>query len=108
MGIEAIMTPIYPVTSLQKNSAEVRKAAHEDIVHITENGRSAYIFASEDVFDEYVAAQRADAAREALLFEAIDKGIADYEAGRYYTFSSVEEMFEHLDGRASKQGGETS
>lgn len=108
MGTEAVMTPIYPVTSLQKDSAEVRRAAREDIVHITENGRSAYVFASEDVFDEYIAAQRADAAREALLFEAIDKGIKDYEEGRYHSFSSVDEMFEYLDARTPEKGDETS
>lgn len=91
------MTNIFPITALQKNSAEVRKAAQGDIVHVTENGRSSYVFASEPVFEDYVAQQRAEAAREALLFAAIDAGEEDLSAGRTHTASSVDDLFGQLD-----------
>lgn len=99
------MTPIFPITSLQKNSADVRNAAREDIVHITENGRASYVFASEEVFDEYVAEQRAEAAREALLFQAIDKGEQDLAAGNVHTAGSVDELFAALDAQEHGRKG---
>lgn len=94
------MTHIFPVTALQKNSTEVRSAAKDNIVHITENGRSSYIFASESAFDEYVAEQRAAAAREALLFQAIDEGEADLKEGNTHSADSVDELYDQLDSPA--------
>lgn len=91
------MTPIFPVTALQKNSSEVRSAARDNIVHITENGRSSYVFASEEVFDEYIAEQRASAAREALLFQEIDKGEHDILVGNVHTASSPDDLFAQLE-----------
>lgn len=91
------MVPIFPVTALQKNSSEVRDAARKGIVHITENGRSSYVFASESAFDEYVAQQRAEAAREALLFQAIDEGEQDLATGHVHRATSVDDLFGQLD-----------
>ena len=45
------MDAIYPVTALQKQQGEVKKAAQAGIVRITENGKGAYVFCSEDVFE---------------------------------------------------------
>lgn len=101
------MLAIYPVTSLQKNSAEVKAAAREQVVHITENGRSTYVFATEEAFEEYVARERAEAAREALLFEAVDRGVADVEEGRTSSFDFTDELLDHLEARriARRSGG---
>lgn len=102
------MTPIFPVTALQKNSSEVREAAREQIVHITENGRASFVFASEETFDEYIAEQRADAAREALLFQAIDRGEQDVADGRLHTADSVDDLFALLDDSLEPHRGDTA
>jgi predicted transcriptional regulator len=52
-------------------------------VRITENGRGAYVFCSEEVFQQVVD----DAVERALCMQrfsdAIDRGRADISAGRY-------------------------
>jgi PHD/YefM family antitoxin component YafN of YafNO toxin-antitoxin module len=78
------MTAIFPITSLQRNPSEVKKAAQDSIVHITEQGAAAFVFSSEKAFEERIAKEREDAAYEARLIEAVGRGIADIEAGRYY------------------------
>lgn len=85
------MEPIYPLTSLSKDVKEVKERANENIVRITENGRAAYIFASEKVFEERIRKEREDAAYEAYLTNAVGQGVEDIEAGRYAT--SREEAF---------------
>ena len=52
------MDAIYPVTALQKQQGEVKKAAQAGIVRITENGKGAYVFCSEEVFERMAAASR--------------------------------------------------
>ena len=83
------------MTTLQRNPSVVKQAAHEDVVRVTEQGAPAYVFCSEEVFEERIARERADAAYEALMLDAVGRGIADIEAGRYYT--SVEEAFARAD-----------
>ena len=85
------MTAIFPITSLQRNPTEVKKAAQDSIVHITEQGSAAFVFSSEEAFEERIAREREDAAYEARLMEAVGRGIADIEAGRFYT--SADEVF---------------
>lgn len=77
------LEPIYPFSALQKKSAEVKEAARHDVVRITENGIGAYVFASEDVFEERVRQAAARAVEEALIANAIDRGRADIAAGDY-------------------------
>jgi PHD/YefM family antitoxin component YafN of YafNO toxin-antitoxin module len=78
------MEAIYPVTALQKQQGEVREAARSGLVRITENGRGAYVFCSEDVFEELLARERADAADEARMRAVCERAYADIEAGRVY------------------------
>ena len=86
------MEPIYSMTTLQRNPSEVKRAAQSDIVRVTEQGSPAYVFCTEEKFEERIAKERADAAYEARVLEAVGRGIADIEHGRYVT--SVEEAFE--------------
>ncbi len=78
------MEAIYPVTALQKQQGEVRAAARSGLVRITENGRGAYVFCSEDVFEELLARARADAADEARMKAVCERARADIGAGRVY------------------------
>ena len=83
--------PIYSMTTLQRNPSQVKEAARDSVVRITEQGAGAYVFCSEEAFERRIAAEREDAAFEARLMEAVGHGVADIEAGRYTT--SVEEAF---------------
>lgn len=86
------MEPIFSMTTLQRNPSEVKKTAQENVVRITEQGGQGYVFCSEKAFNERIAQEREDAAYEARLLEAVGRGIADIEAGRYV--ESVDEAFE--------------
>lgn len=94
------MEPIYSMTALQRNAGEVKAAARDNVVRITEQGMGAYVFCSEDAFERRIAREREDAAYEARLAEAVGRGIADIEAGRYAT--SVDEAFARADALRRK------
>lgn len=86
------MEPICPMTTLQRNPSQVSSAARDSVVRITEQGTGAYVFCSEEVFEERIAKEREDAAYEARLLESVGRGVADIQAGRYVT--SLDEAFE--------------
>lgn len=91
------MEPIYSMTTLQKNPSEVKKQAQHDLVRITEQGGTGYIFCSEEAFERRIEKEREEAAYEARLVDAVGRGIADIEAGRYVT--SIEKAFKEADKR---------
>ena len=78
------MEPIYPVTALQKKQGEVKEAARKGIVRITENGAGAFVFCSEGGYEQRMKEIAEQAAYEALMAAALERGFADIEAGRYY------------------------
>lgn len=86
------MEPNYSMTTLKCNPSQVKSAAHDEVVRITEQGMGAYVFCSEEVFEERIAKEREDAAYEARLLESVGRGVADIQAGRYVT--SLDEAFE--------------
>lgn len=86
------MEPIFTMTALQRKTAEVKEAARNDVVRITDQGGPGYIFSSEEAFERRIAAEREDAAYEARLLEAVGRGIADIDSGRYS--SSIDAAFE--------------
>lgn len=94
------MEPIYSMTALQRNPSQVKEAARDSVVRITEQGAGAYVFCSEEAFERRIAAEREDAAFEARLAEAVGRGIADIESDRYVT--SVEEAFARAEELRAK------
>mgnify|MGYP000963154538 CR=1 FL=1 len=70
------MDAIYSATALRDHPREVKQAARERLVRITENGNGAYVFCSEEVFQREVddAVERALYARR--VSDAIDRGRA--------------------------------
>ena len=95
------MEPIYSMTTLQRSPSKVKEAARDSIVRITEQGAGAFVFCSEEVFERRIAQEREDAAYEARLTDAVGRGPADIEAGRYVTsldeaFARADEMRPHL------------
>ena len=97
------MEAIYPITALQKNNAQIKAEARERLVHVTENGRAAFVFASEEVLDELIAREREEAAWEAQAFASIDRGLRDLEEGRYVEVADVDELMDIIrERRAAK------
>ena len=77
------MDAIFSATALRDHPREVKEVAKERLVRITENGKGAYIFCSEEVFQREI-----DEAVERELYlqraaDVIARGMADVEAGRY-------------------------
>lgn len=65
---------VYPVSALQRNSREVRDAAKEKLLRITENGASAYIFCSEEVLERTINQAVEEALYERGCLGAIERG----------------------------------
>ena len=65
---------VYPVSALQRNSREVRDAAKEKLLRITENGASAYIFCSEEALERTINQAVEEALYERECLEAIERG----------------------------------
>lgn len=65
---------VYPVSALQRNSREVRDAAKEKLLRITENGASAYIFCSEEVLERTINQAVEEALYERECLEAVERG----------------------------------
>ena len=82
--MEAVLEPIYPISALQKKQGEIKAAAQENIVRITENGIGAYVFCSEDLFRQRLAEAAEAAAYETRMAAVIERGRADISAGRSY------------------------
>lgn len=74
---------VYPVRALQRNSREVRDAAKEKLLRITENGASAYIFCSEEVLERTINQAVEEALYERECLEAIERGEEAIERGDY-------------------------
>ena len=93
----SITAPIFPLTALSKQPKAVKEAASRGPVRITENGSGAYVFMSEQALAELIERERADAAYEAYLIDAVQQGASDIEAGRYV--ASREEVFQQARER---------
>lgn len=85
------MEPIFSMTTLQRNPNQVKAAAKDSVVRITEQGTGAYVFCSEEAFERRIQMERSEAMFEARLSESIGRGLADIESGFYTT--SIEGAF---------------
>ena len=92
------LDPIYPITALQKKTAEVKEAAHRNVVRITENGVGAFVFASEEVYEKSIKEAVDRAVEEALLANVIAHGRADMAAGRFMVGESA---WDEIENRAA-------
>lgn len=78
-------TAIYSSTALVSRQREVKDAARQGVVHITENGNGAFVFCSEDVFAAELERARESARYEAELGYVLRRAAEDVSAGRYET-----------------------
>ena len=81
IGGRVIMEAIYPITALSKQQAEVKSAAKDDIVRITEHGAAAWIFASEEAFEARIQKAVTEAVSEAQIAMLIERGRSDVDSG---------------------------
>ena len=96
------MAAIYPISDLQKRPSELKERANRDVVHLTENGRGAYVMMSEEYFEDYVARKQEEAVWEAGLLSAIEAGMRDVELGRTHT---LEETLDHIKDLQTRADG---
>lgn len=77
------MEAIFPTSALAKEQVKVKQAARKGVVRITEHGSAAFVFCSEEVFENKIN----EAVEEALYLESIrgviTQGREDYQAGRF-------------------------
>lgn len=86
------MDAIFSMTTLQRTPSKVKEAAKDRLVRITEQGQAAYVFCTDEVFEERIELERQDAAYEARVLDSVRRGLADIDAGNYT--DSVDEAFE--------------
>lgn len=76
------MEAIYPISALQKDAASVRRDAEVGIVRLTVDGRGKYVFATEEVLEDYVQRKIDEASYERRVAEALERAAADEREGR--------------------------
>lgn len=96
------MTPIYSSTALQTQQREIKDIARKQIVHITENGNSAFIFCSEELFDRALEEAREEAASEARIAALIERGRTDVELDRVWL--GTKSAFDEIERRVAQNG----
>ena len=77
------METVFPIVALSDQLQEVKEAAKNNLVRITEDGSPAWVFASEEAFEKHVNNAVADALYEARVGSAVARGMSDFEHDRY-------------------------
>ena len=93
------MERIFSSASLRDRLREVKEAAHEDVVRITENGNSAVVFCSEEVFERRLQRAAEEARHAERMAQAIRGGRTDHAAGRTHP---IDEAFALIGARKHK------
>ncbi|MGN0286677.1 MAG: hypothetical protein ACI4B6_03330 [Atopobiaceae bacterium] len=76
------MEAIFPISALQKDSASVRREAETNLVRLTVDGHGKYVFATEDVLEEYVQNKVDEALYQQRIADALEQAVADEHEGR--------------------------
>lgn len=92
------MEAIYSSTALQNNQREIKDIARRQVVHITENGNGAFVFCSEELFQQAID----DAVEEAELRMVVERGMADVSAGR--TYEGTDAVRAEIERRVASRG----
>ena len=77
------MDAVYSSTALKERTAEVKAAARDKLVRITENGNGAFVFCSDEVFQREIDEQVERALYSSRVEEAVTRGRADMREGRF-------------------------
>lgn len=91
----ATQTPtIVSSRTFRDNQRKMKSIADRDVVHITENGASAYVFCSEEVFRREAERLADEIAYEREFEREVALGMADAKAGRVFEGTAEEIMAE--------------
>ncbi len=77
------MTSIYSSAALKTHQREIKDIARKDVVHITENGNAAFVFMSEELFEDQLSKAAEEAALTERMRACIRNGRDDIREGRY-------------------------
>ena len=75
------MAAIYSSAALKTRQREIKNEAMKQVVHITENGNAAFVFCSEEVFENELRRAREQAAYEERMRAVLERGRSDVIAG---------------------------
>ncbi len=76
------MDAIYPFSALKTSQREVKDAALEGVVRVTENGRGAFVFCSEEVFERTMREAAEEAVYAERMATAVRQARTDIAEGR--------------------------
>lgn len=85
------MPTILPVTELQRNFKRVLNECQESggPIYLTRNGAAAVVVIDAETYDREMALHHEVFDREMRVKKAIERGIEDYEQGRYRPLSDA-------------------
>ena len=97
------MEAIYPFSALKTNQREVKDSALRDVVRVTENGRGAFVFCSEEVFEGKLREAADEAVYAERMAAAIRQGRDDIERGRCVEGTAA--ALSEIEARAGRRDG---
>ena len=96
------MDKVYSSTALKERQSEVKAAAREGLVRITENGAGAFVFCSDEVFQREIDDAVERALYTARVEEAVLRGRAAAREGR--TVEGIETARAEVARRRAARG----
>lgn len=96
------MDKVYSSTALKERQSEVKAAAREGLVRITENGAGAFVFCSDEVFQREIDDAVERALYTARVEEAVLRGRAAAREGR--TVEGIEAARAEVARRRAARG----
>lgn len=96
------MDKVYSSTALKERQGEVKAAAREGLVRITENGAGAFVFCSDEVFQREIDDAVERALYTARVEEAVLRGRAAAREGR--TVEGIEAARAEVARRRAARG----
>ena len=96
------MTAIYSSAALKTRQREVKDAARQEVVHITENGNAAFVLCSEELFQRKLDEAAEEAAYAERMRGALLDGRADFAEGR--VIEGADAFFDVVPAKVAQHG----
>lgn len=96
------MTAIFSSAALKTRQREIKDIARKDVVHITENGNAAFVFMSEELFEERVSRAAEEAALAERMRACIKASDDCFDNGQY--IEGTDAFLGALDERLASHG----
>lgn len=96
------MTAIFSSAALKTHQRQIKDIARKDVVHITENGNAAFVFMSEELFEEQLRKVAEEAALTERMRACIKASDDSFGQGEYV--EGTDTFFTALDERLAANG----